>query len=91
MRPGSWRRWSRRCARKRKGSGTMTTDTTLHRTDEAVEALRFIRTVAAAPEHLFDDLPQRKLVVASEYELLARSWLTSRGLDAEVAHSFGAG
>jgi ATP phosphoribosyltransferase-like protein len=36
------------------------------------------------------DLPRSRLVVASEYERLARSWIEARGLDAVFVHSFGA-
>jgi ATP phosphoribosyltransferase len=51
-----------------------------------------VRIVAAAAESLLDDgaLPQRRLVVASEYERLARSWIEERGLDAIFVRSYGA-
>ena len=52
-----------------------------------------VRIVAATPESLLDgdgDLPARRLVVASEYERLARSWITARGLDASFVRSYGA-
>lgn len=51
-----------------------------------------VRIVAAAPEGLMEagDLPRSRLVVASEYERLARSWIEARGLDAVFVHSFGA-
>lgn len=51
-----------------------------------------VRIVAAAPEDLMQagDLPRSRLVVASEYERLARSWIEARGLDAVFVHSFGA-
>ncbi|MBS1110597.1 MAG: phosphoribosyltransferase, partial [Anaeromyxobacteraceae bacterium] len=35
-------------------------------------------------------LPDRRLVVTSEYERLAQRWIASRGLDAEFARSYGA-
>jgi ATP phosphoribosyltransferase len=51
-----------------------------------------VRIVAAAPESLLQDgaLPSSHLVVASEYERLARAWITERGLDASFVHSYGA-
>ena len=52
-----------------------------------------VRIVAAAPESMLDEsggLPARRLVVASEYERLARSWITARGLDAAFVRSYGA-
>lgn len=51
-----------------------------------------VRLVAAAPESLLesDQLPSRPLVVASEYEALARDWIERRGLDAELLVSYGA-
>ena len=51
-----------------------------------------VRLVAAAPESLLEDgkLPRRPLVVASEYEELARRWIAERGLDAELLVSYGA-
>jgi ATP phosphoribosyltransferase len=52
-----------------------------------------VRIVAAASESLLDhdgNLPNRRLVVASEYERLTRSWITSRGLDASFVRSYGA-
>jgi ATP phosphoribosyltransferase len=51
-----------------------------------------VRIVAAAAEDLLEDgaLPRRRLVVASEYERLARSWIDDRGLDAAFVHSYGA-
>jgi ATP phosphoribosyltransferase len=51
-----------------------------------------VRIVAAASEALLDDgrLPDRHLVVASEYERLTRDWIAGRGLDASFVHSFGA-
>lgn len=53
-----------------------------------------VRLVAAAPRDLLEanggDLPDRHLVVASEYERLTRNWIDARGLDADFVKSFGA-
>lgn len=51
-----------------------------------------VDVVAAAPEALVvnSGLPSRGLVVASEYECLARKWIAARQLDAECVRSFGA-
>jgi len=52
-----------------------------------------VRLVAAAPTDLLDKngaLPNRPLVIASEYARLARAWIASRGLDARFVHSYGA-
>lgn len=51
-----------------------------------------VRVVAAAPEDLLvgGQLPTRPLVVASEYENLARAWIARRGLDATFVRSYGA-
>lgn len=51
-----------------------------------------VHVVAAAPETLLENgrLPNRRLVVTSEYERLAQRWIASRGLDAEFARSYGA-
>jgi ATP phosphoribosyltransferase len=51
-----------------------------------------VRIVAAAAESLLLDgaLPSRRLVIASEYERLARSWIDERGLDATLVRSYGA-
>lgn len=51
-----------------------------------------VRIVAAAPEGLLEDgeLPAGNLVVASEYERLARVWIDQRGLDATLVRSYGA-
>ncbi len=45
-----------------------------------------VQIVAAAP----GDLPERRVVVASEYERLARAWIADRGLAAEFVRSYGA-
>jgi ATP phosphoribosyltransferase len=54
--------------------------------------LDLVRVVAAAPDTLLREgrLPERHLVVASEYEQLARAWIAERGLDASCVRSYGA-
>ena len=51
-----------------------------------------VRLVAAAPaESLVDgQLPQRPLVVASEYERLTKDWIDRTGLQASFVRSYGA-
>lgn len=51
-----------------------------------------VRLVAAAPAALLTagNLPPRPLVVASEYERLARAWIAGRRLDASFLRSYGA-
>lgn len=51
-----------------------------------------VRLVAAAPTAILEGgkLPQRRLVVASEYEGIAKRWITSQGMDAEFVRSYGA-
>jgi ATP phosphoribosyltransferase len=58
-----------------------------------------VQLVAAAPSELLGDrrqgaeerkLPDRRLVVASEYEALSRAWVGRRGLDARIVRSYGA-
>ncbi len=51
-----------------------------------------VRLVAAAPTDLLEDgkLPKRRLVVASEYEGIARRWIEARGMDAAFVRSYGA-
>jgi len=51
-----------------------------------------VRLVAAAPSALLTDgqLPQRKLVVASEYQQLSLRWIEARGLDATFVRTYGA-
>jgi ATP phosphoribosyltransferase len=54
-----------------------------------------VQLVAAAPAALLEDgrLPRisnRRLIVASEYERLAREWIGTRGLCAEFVRSYGA-
>jgi ATP phosphoribosyltransferase len=55
-------------------------------------ALDPVRLVAAAPAALLAGgrLPDRPLVVASEYERLSRTWIAERGMDARFVHSYGA-
>jgi ATP phosphoribosyltransferase len=45
-----------------------------------------VQIVAAAP----GDLPDRRVVVASEYERLARAWIADRGVAADFVRSYGA-
>jgi len=51
-----------------------------------------VRLVAAAPSVLLKEgkLPERPLVVASEYEQIARRWIAERGLNATFVRSYGA-
>jgi ATP phosphoribosyltransferase len=51
-----------------------------------------VRVVAAAPKTLLEGgaLPDRPLVVASEYERLARRWIEEKGLAATFVRSYGA-
>ncbi|MBK9120112.1 MAG: ATP phosphoribosyltransferase [Phycisphaerales bacterium] len=51
-----------------------------------------VRLVAAAPAELLLDgqLPDRPLVLTSEYERLSRDWIARRGIDARFIRSFGA-
>src|SRR2546427_3810659 len=51
-----------------------------------------VEVVAAVPGALLENgrLPERHLVVASEYERLAQRWITERGLSAEFVRSYGA-
>lgn len=51
-----------------------------------------VRIVAAAPEALLENgrLPARPLVVASEYEQLARDWIAAERLEATFVRSYGA-
>ena len=51
-----------------------------------------VRIVAAAPAEILIDgkLPDRPLVVASEYERPTRKWISDQGLDAEFVRSYGA-
>ena len=48
-----------------------------------------VRLVAAAPEE-WHGLPDRRLVVATEYMELTKGWVADKGLDAEVIRSYGA-
>src|SRR6185436_737005 len=51
-----------------------------------------VRLVAAAPAALLESgaLPQRELVVASEFERLSQRWIESRGIRAKFVRSYGA-
>lgn len=51
-----------------------------------------VRIVAAAPESLLVDekLPDKKLVIASEYGNLTRTWIKEKKLNADFVRSFGA-
>ncbi|MEO1009427.1 MAG: ATP phosphoribosyltransferase [Planctomycetota bacterium] len=51
-----------------------------------------VRLVAAAPESILIDgqLPDRPLVVASEYAEIATRWIADRGLHATLLRSYGA-
>jgi len=51
-----------------------------------------VRLVAAAPEAILENgtLPNRELVVASEYANLTRGWIRERGLNATYLASYGA-
>ncbi|MCL1693371.1 MAG: ATP phosphoribosyltransferase [Actinomycetia bacterium] len=51
-----------------------------------------VQMVVAAPEQVLENgrLPQRSLVVASEYPRLTKRWLAQRGLDATFVRSYGA-
>ncbi|HPG85291.1 MAG TPA: ATP phosphoribosyltransferase [Spirochaetales bacterium] len=60
-----------------------------HRVETGIDP---VRLVAAAPAAMLESgrLPERPLVVASEYEGLARRWIAERGLEAEFVRSYGA-
>lgn len=51
-----------------------------------------VRLVAAAPEQLLEDgrLPDRPLIVASEYTRLTEQWIDQRGVDARLLRAWGA-
>jgi len=51
-----------------------------------------VRIVAAAPKSLLEDgrLPDRPLVIATEYENITRRWISSQGLEATVVRTYGA-
>lgn len=51
-----------------------------------------VQVVAAAPEQILVDgkLPERHLVIASEYERLTRAWIAEQGLDAQFTRAYGA-
>jgi ATP phosphoribosyltransferase len=51
-----------------------------------------VRLVAAAPTEFLEDgqLPNRPLVIASEYPTLTTNWIKERGLDAKFVRTYGA-
>ena len=51
-----------------------------------------VRMVVAAPKPLLEggELPERHLVVASEYKRLTRLWIQEKSLDAKFVRSYGA-
>jgi len=50
-----------------------------------------VRLVAAVPREMAaKGLPDRKIVVTSEYERLAKKWILEQSLDAEFVRSYGA-
>ncbi|MDJ0764276.1 MAG: ATP phosphoribosyltransferase [Myxococcota bacterium] len=51
-----------------------------------------VRIVAAAPVELLENgkLPDRCLVIASEYEQLTRNWIAEKGIEAKFLKSYGA-
>lgn len=51
-----------------------------------------VRLVVAAPHQILTDgkLPDRHLVIASEYPNMAQRWIESKGIDAEVLTTYGA-
>ena len=51
-----------------------------------------VRLIVAAPHQILEDgkLPNRHLVIASEYPTMAAKWIKEKGLDAEVLQTFGA-
>ncbi len=51
-----------------------------------------VRLVAAAPDALLQGgrLPDRQIIVASEYERISRRWIEERGMDAAFVRSYGA-
>lgn len=51
-----------------------------------------VRIVAAAPADSLKNgaLPEKPLIVASEYEVLAKKWIDDQKLDAKVLRSYGA-
>jgi ATP phosphoribosyltransferase len=51
-----------------------------------------VRLVAAAPESILQDgeLPDRPLIIASEYAGITQRWIERKGLDATVLRSYGA-
>ncbi len=51
-----------------------------------------VRLIVAAPHQLLENgrLPNKKIVIASEYPELSKRWIAEQNLDAEVLQTFGA-
>ena len=51
-----------------------------------------VRLVVAAPTEILENgkLPNRKIVIATEYPTLAKQWVGKNGIDAEILQTFGA-
>ncbi len=51
-----------------------------------------VRLIVAAPDQILENgqLPDRRLVIASEYPELTRGWIRNKGLNAEVLTTYGA-
>jgi len=51
-----------------------------------------VRLVVAAPTEILENgkLPNRKIVIATEYPTLAKQWVAKNGIDAEILQTFGA-
>ena len=51
-----------------------------------------VRLVVAAPTEILDNgkLPNRKIVIATEYPTLAKKWVGANGVDAEILQTVGA-
>lgn len=51
-----------------------------------------VRLIVAAPHELLEDgkLPNRKLLIASEYPVMAKKWIADNKLDADVVQTYGA-
>ena len=51
-----------------------------------------VRLVVAAPTEILENgkLPSRKIVIATEYPMLAKKWVAENGVDAEILQTVGA-
>ncbi|MDG1874696.1 MAG: ATP phosphoribosyltransferase [Mariniblastus sp.] len=51
-----------------------------------------VRLIVAAPHQILNDgkLPDRKIIIASEYPALAKRWIADNQLEAEVVQTYGA-